>query len=158
MVKAVAMLFILITEISTMMPIIVSSRNLFPSIPNVPIAKGSPVIPKAPIGSDTTSSPSAASTASPPQGSTGEKPCPEGFPKLVSCISLLGTNLRFGGGNVTKECCPVIEGVLSTGTALCFCKILKAKLLGMDLVIPVALQLFDTCGLNPPEGFTCPDV
>jgi hypothetical protein len=85
------------------------------------------------------------------------KTCPIDTLKLGSCVDLLGGLVHIGIGKSAKEkCCPVVEGLVDLDAAVCLCTTIKAKLLNIDVILPIALEVLLNCGKNPPPGFKCP--
>lgn len=72
-------------------------------------------------------------------------------------MDLLGGLIHVGIGSsgVKDTCCPVIEGLVDLDAAICLCTTIKAKLLNINIIIPIALQVLIDCGKTPPEGFQC---
>ncbi|GLJ24679.1 hypothetical protein SUGI_0471950 [Cryptomeria japonica] len=84
--------------------------------------------------------------------------CPLDALKLGACVEVLSGLVHIGIGDpIVNQCCPVIEGVLALEAALCLCTAIRAKLLNLNILVPVALQLIASCGMTPPPGFKCPD-
>ncbi|BAS90966.1 Os04g0612500 [Oryza sativa Japonica Group] len=55
------------------------------------------------------------------------------------------------------SCCPLLSGVADLDAALCLCTAIKAKALGVSLVLPVAISvLVNECGKHVPSSFQCP--
>ncbi|KAF8046074.1 hypothetical protein N665_4042s0003 [Sinapis alba] len=98
----------------------------------------------------------------PPAVKPPKPPAPETCPidtlKLGACVDVLGglIHIGLGGSNAKKECCPVLGGLVDLDAAVCLCTTIKAKLLNLDLIIPIALELLIDCGKTPPPGFKCP--
>ncbi|MCL7043095.1 hypothetical protein MKW94_019100 [Papaver nudicaule] len=84
--------------------------------------------------------------------------CPVDGIKLGSCVDVLGGILGIvSGGSPKEKCCPLLEGIADLDAALCLCTTIKAKLLNINIVLPIALQvLIQDCGKHPPPEFTCP--
>ncbi|RID62975.1 hypothetical protein BRARA_E02010 [Brassica rapa] len=84
--------------------------------------------------------------------------CPIDTLKLGACVDVLGglIHIGLGGSSAKKECCPVLGGLVDLDAAVCLCTTIKAKLLIVDLIIPIALELLIDCGKTPPPGFKCP--
>ncbi|KAI3887211.1 hypothetical protein MKX03_026010 [Papaver bracteatum] len=84
--------------------------------------------------------------------------CPVDAIKLSGCIDVLGRVPGIVIGSSAKEkCCPLLEGIADLDAALCLCTTIKAKLLNLNTVLPVALQvLIQDCEKHPPPEFTCP--
>ncbi|KAJ6826476.1 uncharacterized protein M6B38_371885 [Iris pallida] len=82
------------------------------------------------------------------------KKCPADTVKLGLCLNVLGA---IGGhiGDPAVECCPLIEGLDSTGAALCLCTVIKLKMLGINVFLPIAVELLIACGKTPPPGYNC---
>ncbi|GLJ25721.1 hypothetical protein SUGI_0492510 [Cryptomeria japonica] len=95
----------------------------------------------------------------PPPGSSSGGSCPLNALKLGACVDVLGglVNATIGDPAV-NTCCPVLQGVLEIEAALCLCTTIRIKLLNVNIILPIALELFVQCGLTPPAGFTCPTL
>jgi hypothetical protein len=77
--------------------------------------------------------------------------------KLDACVDVLGGLVHIGIGQSAKDkCCPVLQGLLDLDAALCLCTTIRAKLLNISIVIPIALQVLIDCGKPAPPGFQCP--
>ncbi|KAJ6332388.1 hypothetical protein OIU76_010721 [Salix suchowensis] len=86
-----------------------------------------------------------------------QETCPIDTLKLGACVDVLGGLVHIGIGSSAKdECCPVLEGLVDLDAAICLCTAIKAKLLNINLLIPIALEVLVDCGKNPPKGFKCP--
>ncbi|GLJ25708.1 hypothetical protein SUGI_0492350 [Cryptomeria japonica] len=108
--------------------------------------------------------PSSSSSPSPPpppgtSSSGNSSYCALNALQLGLCVDLLGglVNITIGDP-VVNTCCPVLGGVLALEAALCLCTIIRVKLLNLNIILPIALELFVQCGLTPPPGFTCPPL
>ncbi|GLJ25718.1 hypothetical protein SUGI_0492480 [Cryptomeria japonica] len=103
------------------------------------------------------SSPSSSSSS--PSSGGNSSSCPLNAVKLGACVDVLGglVNATIGDPAVNK-CCPVIQGVLEIEAALCLCTTIRAKVLNLNIILPIALELFVQCGLTPPPGFKCPPL
>lgn len=96
------------------------------------------------------------SACPPPKGTTKPATCPIDALKLGACVDLLGGLVHVGLGDpVANQCCPILGGLVELEAAVCLCTTLKLKLLNIQLVLPVALELLLTCGKKVPAGFTC---
>jgi hypothetical protein len=83
--------------------------------------------------------------------------CPIDTLKLGACVDLLGGLVHVGIGSSAKDtCCPVLQGLVGLDAAVCLCTTIRAKLLNINIILPIALQLLIDCGKTPPEGFKCP--
>ncbi|PAL72214.1 hypothetical protein CEJ83_20150 [Acinetobacter baumannii] len=83
--------------------------------------------------------------------------CPIDTLKLGACVDVLGGLVHIGIGSSAKDaCCPVLQGLLDLDAALCLCTTIKLKLLNINLIIPIALEVLIDCGKHPPPGFQCP--
>lgn len=92
-------------------------------------------------------------------GGNGGGSCPIDALKLGACVDLLGGLVHVGLGDPTvNQCCPLIQGVLELEAALCFCTTIRLKLLNLNIILPLALELFVQCGTTPPPGFKCPPL
>jgi hypothetical protein len=86
-----------------------------------------------------------------------EQTCSIDTLKLGACVDLLGGLVHIGIGSSAKDtCCPVLQGLADLDAAVCLCTTIKAKLLNINIIIPIALQVLVDCGKTPPEGFKCP--
>uniref|UniRef100_M8B9A0 36.4 kDa proline-rich protein n=1 Tax=Aegilops tauschii TaxID=37682 RepID=M8B9A0_AEGTA len=82
--------------------------------------------------------------------------CPVDSLKIGACVDLLGGLVHVGLGDpVVNKCCPLLEGLVELEAAVCLCTTIRLKLLNINLVLPLALQLLLTCGKTPPTGYTC---
>ncbi|MBA0860075.1 hypothetical protein Goshw_013788 [Gossypium schwendimanii] len=97
-------------------------------------------------GSNLAASPSA-------QGS-----CPIDILKLGVCANLLdlvNANVTIGSPQATP-CCSLLGGLNGTKAATCLCTAIRANILGINLNIPIALQLgLNSCSMSVPSGFQC---
>lgn len=85
--------------------------------------------------------------------------CPIDALKLGLCLDVLGGLVHVGIGNpIENVCCPVIQGLLDLEAAICLCTIIGARLLNLNIFLPLALQVLITCGKTPPPGFVCPPL
>ncbi|XP_022728030.1 36.4 kDa proline-rich protein-like [Durio zibethinus] len=146
-----------------------------PYVPKPPVVKPpTPYYPKPPVISPPILPPvypSPPIVKPPPE----EKPCPPpppSFPyppppakqtcpidtlKLGACVDVLGGLVHIGIGTSAKDtCCPVLQGLLDLDAAICLCTTIKAKLLNINILLPIALQVLIDCGKTPPAGFQCP--
>ena len=106
--------------------------------PPPPKAKPSPVIPKP--------------SPSPSKGS-----CPKDTLKFGACGNLLKglVHVVVGTPPVTP-CCTLIKGLTDVEAAVCLCTAIKAKVLGVNLNVPVSLTaLLNYCGKKVPKDFQC---
>ncbi|RVX03578.1 36.4 kDa proline-rich protein [Vitis vinifera] len=61
-----------------------------------------------------------------------------------------------------QQTCPidtlklVLQGLVDLDAAVCLCTAIKVKLLNVNIIIPIALQVLVGCGKTPPSGFQCP--
>jgi hypothetical protein len=77
--------------------------------------------------------------------------------KLGACVDVLGGLIHIGiGGSAKQTCCPLLSGLVDLDAAVCLCTTIRLKLLNINIVLPIALQLLVDCGKTPPEGFKCP--
>lgn len=85
--------------------------------------------------------------------------CPIDALKLGLCLDVLGGLVHVGIGNPAENvCCPVIQGLVDLEAAICLCTVIRAKVLNLNIFLPLALQLLVTCGKTPPPGFVCPPL
>ncbi|KAK6918049.1 Hydrophobic seed protein domain [Dillenia turbinata] len=86
-----------------------------------------------------------------------QETCPIDTLKLDACVDLLGGLVHVGVGPSAKDtCCPVLQGLVDLDAALCLCTTIKAKLLNVKIILPIALEVLIACGKTPPAGFQCP--
>lgn len=147
--KAVAMLFIFTISAATTMPILVGGCD------SPPTARPPS---SSPPGGRSGGPPSVPGTGSSPPGG-GNSSCPLDALKVGACLDLLGGSVHLGIGDpVVNQCCPLIQGVAELEAALCLCTTIRLKLLNVNVILPLALELFVQCGVTPPPGFTCPPL
>ncbi|KAK7330741.1 hypothetical protein VNO77_24940 [Canavalia gladiata] len=85
--------------------------------------------------------------------------CPIDALKLGLCLDVLGGLVHVGIGKpIENVCCPVIRGLVELEAAICLCTVIRAKLLNLNIFLPLALQVLITCGKNPPPAFVCPPL
>ncbi|KAM1822272.1 hypothetical protein ACFX15_023752 [Malus domestica] len=126
-----------------------------PPYPKPPVAKPPPQ-PKPPVVVPPPSTPKPP-TVKPPPPSPPKDTCPIDTLKLGACVDVLGGLIHIGIGSSAKDtCCPVLQGLVDLDAAICLCTTIKAKLLNVNLIIPIALQVLIACGKTPPSGFQCP--
>ncbi|XP_074563602.1 36.4 kDa proline-rich protein-like [Curcuma longa] len=83
--------------------------------------------------------------------------CPINALKLDACVDLLGGLVHAViGQNEKSTCCPVIAGLADLDAALCFCTIIKAKVLNINVLLPIAIELLVDCGKHVPSDYQCP--
>ncbi|CAL5069903.1 unnamed protein product [Urochloa decumbens] len=97
----------------------------------------------------------------PPPPSTPSSPtgkCPLNTLKLLACVDALnGLVHAVVGAKPSEKCCPLLSGVADLDAALCLCTAIKAKALGIDIVLPIAIEvLVNECHKNVPASFQCP--
>ncbi|XP_062233508.1 36.4 kDa proline-rich protein-like isoform X2 [Phragmites australis] len=91
----------------------------------------------------------------PPAGRT----CPINALKLNACVDVLGGLIHLVIGREAKsKCCPLVQGVADLDAALCLCTTIRARVLNINIYLPIALELLITCGKHPPAGFKCPSL
>ncbi|CAN6236212.1 unnamed protein product [Urochloa humidicola] len=91
-----------------------------------------------------------------PSAPTGK--CPVNTLKLLACVDALnGLVHAVVGAKASEKCCPLLSGVADLDAALCLCTAIKAKALGISLVLPIAIEvLVNECHKNVPASFQCP--
>ncbi|CAN6229507.1 unnamed protein product [Urochloa humidicola] len=97
----------------------------------------------------------------PPPPSTPSSPtgkCPLNTLKLLACVDALnGLVHAVVGAKASEKCCPLLSGVADLDAALCLCTAIKAKALGINVVLPIAIEvLVNECHKNVPASFQCP--
>ncbi|KAM6584031.1 hypothetical protein CsatB_011033 [Cannabis sativa] len=83
--------------------------------------------------------------------------CPKDTLKLGVCADLLNglVNIVVGTPSATP-CCSLLQGLADLDAAVCLCTAIKAKVLGINLNVPVSLSLLlNQCGKKSPKGFKC---
>jgi len=87
------------------------------------------------------------------------KTCPIDALKLGLCLDVLGGLVHVVIGDPLKNvCCPVIQGLVDLEAAICLCTAIRAKVLNLNIFLPLALQVLITCGKTPPRDFVCPPL
>ncbi|XP_015084506.1 14 kDa proline-rich protein DC2.15-like [Solanum pennellii] len=84
--------------------------------------------------------------------------CPKDTLKLNACANLLGDLLHLvvGSSPAKTQCCSLIEGLVDLDAAVCLCTALKANVLGINLNVPLSLNLLlNNCGKYAPKNFQC---
>ncbi|XP_052170920.1 14 kDa proline-rich protein DC2.15-like [Diospyros lotus] len=83
--------------------------------------------------------------------------CPRDTLKLAACANLLNDLVHLVVGTPPRSpCCPLLEGLADLEAAVCLCTAIKAKVLNVNLNVPVSLSLLlNYCGKNVPSGFQC---
>ncbi|KAL8478197.1 hypothetical protein ACS0TY_030188 [Phlomoides rotata] len=77
--------------------------------------------------------------------------------QLGACVDVLGGLVHIGIGRSSKDvCCPVLQGLVDLDADICLCTTIKTKLLNLNIILPIALQVLIDCGKIPPSGFKCP--
>ncbi|XP_039114741.1 36.4 kDa proline-rich protein-like [Dioscorea cayenensis subsp. rotundata] len=126
-----------------------------PPPPPPPTPSPPPPPPPKPVPSPPPPKPKPVPCPPPPKSPAGT--CPIDVLKLDACVDLLGGLINIGIGNDTKKtCCPVLSGLVDLDAAICLCTTIKAKLLNINILLPIALQLLVDCEKHAPEGFQCP--
>ncbi|XP_048541815.1 36.4 kDa proline-rich protein-like [Triticum urartu] len=93
----------------------------------------------------------------PPSPGPGRKTCPIDALKLNACVDVLSGLVHLViGREARSKCCPLVQGVADLDAALCLCTTIRARVLNINIYLPVALRLLITCGKHPPNGFQCP--
>ncbi|XP_073155136.1 uncharacterized protein [Henckelia pumila] len=123
-----------------------------PPIVYPPIKPEPPIVPEPPIKPPPIETP-----CPPPPPPKAKETCPINTLKLGACVDLLGSLGHLIIGSSAKDtCCPVLEGLVDADAALCLCTTIKAKLLNINIILPIALEVLVDCGKTPPAGFQCP--
>ncbi|KAL6007866.1 hypothetical protein ACLOJK_033370 [Asimina triloba] len=82
--------------------------------------------------------------------------CPRDALKLGVCADLLGLVNVVIGSPPTLPCCSLLQGLVDLEAAVCLCTAIKANILGINLNVPVSLNLLlNSCGRTCPSGFEC---
>ena len=83
--------------------------------------------------------------------------CPRDALKLGVCADVLNlVNNVIVGSPPTLPCCSLLQGLVNLEAALCLCTAIKANILGINLNVPVSLNLvLNNCGKKLPNGFEC---
>ncbi|CAN0839483.1 pEARLI1-like lipid transfer protein 2 [Linum grandiflorum] len=126
-----------------------------PSTPN-PNPKPTPT-PSTPNPNPTpTPTPTNPTPSTTPSSSSGK--CPIDTLKLGVCANVLSNLLNINIGNPpVQPCCSLINGLVDLEAALCLCTAIKANVLGINLNLPISLNLLlNVCNKNAAPGFQCP--
>ncbi|CAE6215058.1 unnamed protein product [Arabidopsis arenosa] len=90
----------------------------------------------------------------PSTSSPNHKPTCKDALKLKVCANVL--DLVKVSLPPTSKCCALIKGLVDLEAAVCLCTALKANLLGINLNVPISLNLvLNQCGKKVPSGFKC---
>ncbi|XP_078433526.1 uncharacterized protein LOC144704844 [Wolffia australiana] len=94
-------------------------------------------------------------TPTPP---TPVRGCPINVLKLSACVDVLGGLIRISiGRRAADTCCPLLSGLADLDAALCLCTAIRAKVLSINLLLPICLDLLvNGCGKHIPPDFKCP--
>ncbi|XP_020886757.1 36.4 kDa proline-rich protein, partial [Arabidopsis lyrata subsp. lyrata] len=127
-----------------------------PPTPTPPVI--TPPTPTPPVVTPPTPTPPVVTPPTPTPPTPIPETCPIDTLKLGACVDVLGGLIHIGLGKsrAKEECCPVLGGLLDLDAAVCLCTTIKLKLLNIDLILPIALELLLDCGKTPPPGFKCP--
>ncbi|XP_054813766.1 lipid transfer protein EARLI 1-like [Prosopis cineraria] len=100
-------------------------------------------------------SPSPGTGPSPAPGN-GTGTCPIDALKLGVCANVLNlVNVTIGQPPVTP-CCSLIQGLVDLDAAVCLCTALRANILGINLNLPISLNLIlNRCSKQVPRGYQC---
>uniref|UniRef100_M1DC07 NT16 polypeptide n=1 Tax=Solanum tuberosum TaxID=4113 RepID=M1DC07_SOLTU len=86
----------------------------------------------------------------------GQQTCSIDTLKLGVCANILNLVNVIVGSPPTLPCCSLIQGLTDLEAAVCLCTAIRANVLGINLNVPLSLSLIlNSCGKNPPTGFTC---
>ncbi|CAN0839471.1 pEARLI1-like lipid transfer protein 2 [Linum grandiflorum] len=93
-----------------------------------------------------------------PTNPTPSGKCPIDTLKLGVCANVLSNLLNINIGNPpVQPCCSLINGLVDLEAALCLCTAIKANVLGINLNLPISLNLLlNVCNKNAAPGFQCP--
>ncbi|KAF5755294.1 putative bifunctional inhibitor/plant lipid transfer protein/seed storage helical [Helianthus annuus] len=83
--------------------------------------------------------------------------CPRDALKLGVCANVLGSLLNLVVGDPpVKPCCSLLDGLVDLEAAICLCTAIKANILGINLNVPVSLNLLlNVCSKQVPKDFIC---
>ncbi|XP_049395687.1 14 kDa proline-rich protein DC2.15-like [Solanum stenotomum] len=86
----------------------------------------------------------------------GQQTCSIDTLKLGVCANILNLVNVVVGSPPTLPCCSLIQGLTDLEAAVCLCTAIRANVLGINLNVSLSLSLIlNSCGKNPPTGFTC---
>ncbi|XVE68400.1 hypothetical protein DITRI_Ditri09bG0065400 [Diplodiscus trichospermus] len=75
---------------------------------------------------------------------------------LGVCANLLGLVTVELGNVPTKPCCSLIQGLVDLEAAVCLCTAIRAKVLGINLNLPIDLSVvLNKCGRRPSAQYVC---
>ncbi|CAN8271308.1 unnamed protein product [Cochlearia groenlandica] len=108
----------------------------------------SPKVPSPKVPSPSVPSPSTPGSS---------RSCPIDALKLGVCGNVLSGLLNIGLGQPSsRSCCSLLQGLVDLDAAICLCTALRANVLGINLNVPICLNLLlNTCGKKLPSGFQC---
>ncbi|KAM6588196.1 hypothetical protein CsatA_010801 [Cannabis sativa] len=96
------------------------------------------------------------SYTTPPPPPNSKAKCPLDTLKLGVCANLL--HLVIIGDPSKTPCCTLIGGIANLEAAICLCTAIKANILGINLNVPLTLELLlNKCNKEVPSGFQCPN-
>ncbi|KAJ4839983.1 hypothetical protein Tsubulata_033158 [Turnera subulata] len=91
-----------------------------------------------------------------PSPSPSKGSCPRDTLKLGVCADLLGLVNVVVGNPPKTPCCSLLGNLADLEAAVCLCTAIKANVLGINLNVPVDLELLlNYCGKKVPYGFKC---
>ncbi|EOA12450.1 hypothetical protein CARUB_v10028669mg [Capsella rubella] len=75
--------------------------------------------------------------------------------KLKVCANVLNL-VKVALPPKSSKCCALIKDLVDLQAAVCLCTALKANVLGINLNVPLSLNLvLNRCGKKVPSGFKC---
>ncbi|RYR44615.1 hypothetical protein Ahy_A08g040920 isoform A [Arachis hypogaea] len=118
----------------------------------------SPPVTPPPSPKPTPPTPTPSPKPTPPTPTTpSQEKCPKDTLKLGACADLLGLVNIIIGTPPSSKCCALIKGLADLEAALCLCTAIKANVLGINLNVPITLELIlSACQKTVPPGFQCP--
>lgn len=149
-----SIIFSLLLNLSLACP---SFPNPTPKSPPPPKARPPPPPPKAKPCPPPPSPPPKPKPCPPPPPTTPTSHCPIDTLKLSACVDTL-RGLVHGviGDGATHACCLVLTDLTDLNAAFCLCTTIKAKVLDVKVILPIALELLVDCGKHPASGYQCP--
>ncbi|MED6153492.1 hypothetical protein PIB30_102514 [Stylosanthes scabra] len=95
-------------------------------------------------------------TPTPSPAPPKQSKCPKDTLKLGVCADVLGLVNVIVGSPASSKCCALLQGLVDLEAALCLCTAIKANVLGINLDVPITLNLIlSACQKSVPSGFQC---
>ncbi|MCD7458632.1 hypothetical protein HAX54_038782 [Datura stramonium] len=96
-------------------------------------------------------------TPSTPSTPSSKGKCPKDTLKLKVCANLLNdlVHVVIGSSPAKTKCCSLIQGLSDLDVVVCLGTAIKANVLGINLNVPLSLNLLLNCDKYAPKNFQC---